>query len=114
MRTAWVGSGTSAGGASTRPSRMSNEPPCSGHTTRVALEFELDLDPPGPVERCALDAGEAHPIAAAIEQLQLREVRPEQAVSVAAHRILGDAERRAEHARFGQMVRGTRCQGEDE
>jgi CubicO group peptidase (beta-lactamase class C family) len=35
-RTAWVGSGASAGGPNTRPSRMSKEAPCSGHTSRVA------------------------------------------------------------------------------
>jgi len=33
-------------------------------------------------------------------------------VGVAADRILGDAERRAEHARLGQMVRGGRREGE--
>src|SRR5919109_246503 len=199
MRTAWVGSASSAGGPRTRPSRMSKEPPWSGHTTRVArsrpslrracacvqmlsrgktpsrvwqmrisrppmrqlrmlpsgtsasfsaasncgmtpcaseldigleyghrlaadpdaaervaLEFELDLDPSGPVERGALDAAEAGALAVALEEAQVRQISPEQAVGVAAHRVLGDAERRAEHARFGQVVGGVRRQGEHE
>src|SRR2546423_8108587 len=196
-RTACVGSGSSAGGPSTRPSRTSNEAPCKGHTSRVArsrpshgcecewvqmlsrantpsrvwkittarppmtrarmlpggtsasvnsasncgmawleldlgleyrhrladdphareglaAEFELDLDPSGPMQRVSLDAGEARALAAAREQLQLRQIRPEQPVGVAADRILGDAERRAEHARLGQVVRGVRREGEDE
>src|SRR5438309_2904832 len=80
----------------------------------LAAEFKLDLDPSGPVQRVSLDAGEARALAAAREQLQLRQIRPEQPVGVAADRVLGDAERRAEHARLGQVVRGARREGEDE
>ena len=38
------------------------------------------------------------------QKAQLRQIRPEQPVRVAADGILGDAERRAEHARLGEMI----------
>src|SRR5882724_1278364 len=79
-----------------------------------AAEFKLDLDPSGPMQRVPLDAGKVRALAAAREQLQLRQIGPEQPMGVPADRILGDAERRAEHARLGQMVRGVRREGEDE
>src|ERR1700680_2429550 len=79
-----------------------------------AAEFKLDVDPSGPMQRVPLDAGKVRALAAAREQPQLRQIGPEQPVGVAADRILGDAERRAEHARLGQMVRGARREGEDE
>src|ERR1700720_2707625 len=78
------------------------------------VEFKLDLDPAGPMQRVPLDAGKVRALAAAREQLQLRQIGPEEPVGVAADRVLGDAERRAEHARLGQMVRGARREGEDE
>src|SRR6266853_5341040 len=80
----------------------------------LAAEFELDLDPPGPMQRVSLDAGKTRALPAAREQPQLRQIGPEQPVGVAADRILGDAERRAEHARLGQVIRGARREGEDE
>src|SRR5260370_32253646 len=80
----------------------------------VAAEFKLDLDPSGPMQRVPLDAGKVRALTAAREQLQLRQIGPEEPVGVAADRILADAERRAEHARLGQMVRGARREGEDE
>src|SRR5260370_24288555 len=81
---------------------------------RLAAEFELDFDPPGPMERLPLDAGKARALAATREHPQLRQIGPEQPVGVAADRILGDAERRAEHARLGQGIRGARPEGADE
>src|SRR4029077_11405767 len=79
-----------------------------------AAVFKLDLDPSGPMQRVPLDAGKMRALAAARDEAQLRQIGPEQAVGVPADRILGDAERRAEHARLGQMVRGARREGEDE
>src|SRR5205809_5423738 len=91
--------------------RLADDPhACQG----LAAEFKLDLDPSGPMQRVSLDAGEARALAAAREQSQLRQIRPEQPMGVAAHRILGDAERRAEHARLGQVVRRARREAEDE
>src|ERR1700704_262095 len=80
----------------------------------LAAEFEFDFDPPGPMQRVPLDAGKARALAATREQPQLRQIGPEQPVRVAADRILGDADRRAEHARLGQVIRGARREGEDE
>src|SRR5437763_14463829 len=80
----------------------------------LAAEFELDLDPSGPVQRVSLDAGEARALAAAREQLQLRQIGPEQPVGVAADRILPDAERRAEHAHLGPGGLRARREGEHE
>src|ERR1700730_6447960 len=79
-----------------------------------AAEFKLDLDPPGPRQRVPLNAGKVRALAAARDEAQLRQIGPEQPVGVTADRILGDAERRAEHTRLGQMVRGARREGEDE
>src|SRR4029077_10411904 len=79
-----------------------------------AAEFELDLDPSGPMQRVPLDAGKVRALAAARDEAQLRQIGPEQPVGVTADRILGDAQCRAEHARLGQMVRRARHQGEDE
>src|ERR1700728_146618 len=69
-------------------------------------EFELDLDASRAVQKVALDPREARASLLSREQSLLREVGAEQPVGVAAHRILGDAERRAEHARFDQVVVG--------
>src|SRR5215469_1941775 len=196
-RTACVGSGSTAGGPNTRPSRMSNDAPCSGHTRRVARkrpshrracawvqmlssantpsrvwqstisrpaitharmlpngssasfstvsncamallkrdlgleyrhglpadphagevgshEFELDLHASRAVERVPLNAGKAGTLAVAGEQSEAREIGAEQPVGIAAYRILGDAERRAEHARLGQVVRSIGRQREYE
>ena len=49
-----------------------------------------------------------------LQEPELREVGAEQSVRVAAHRILGDAERRAEHARLGQVIRLVGREGEHE
>ena len=53
----------------------------------------------------ALDAGEVRAVLRRRQQAQLRQVGAEQPVRVAAHRILGDPERRAEHARLNLVVR---------
>src|ERR1700758_738129 len=65
---------------------------------RGVAEFELDLDPAGAVQGVPLDADEASALGLAAEEPEMRQVGPEQPVRVAAHRILGDAECRAEHA----------------
>src|SRR4029077_9925656 len=80
----------------------------------AVLELEFDLDPAGAVQRVPLYAGEACPVAAARQQPELRQVGTEQPVGVAAHRVLGDAERRAEHARLGQVVGGIALHREHE
>src|ERR1700736_6272710 len=79
-----------------------------------AGEFELDLDASGPVQGVSLNAGQARACAAAGEQPEVRKIRPEEPVRIAADRVLGDPECRTEHARLGQMVRGVRLEGEDE
>ena len=53
-------------------------------------------------------------LAVAAEEPESRQVGTEQPVRVAAHRILGDAERRAEHARLGEVVARRRGEREDE
>src|SRR2546421_9300549 len=51
-------------------SRLADDPHAR---ERLAAEFELDLDPSGPMQRVSLDAGEARALAAAREQLQRSE-----------------------------------------
>src|SRR5215469_11286774 len=71
--------------------------------TRVR-ELQLHVDPARAVQRVALHPGEAGAIALAVQQPEVSEKPAEQAVRVTTHRILGDAERRAEHARLGEMI----------
>src|SRR6516162_3058407 len=52
----------------------------------------------------ALHAAEACALAVAREQPEPRQIGAEQPVRIAAHRILGDPERRAEHARLGEVI----------
>src|SRR4029077_3211108 len=68
----------------------------------LAGELQLDLDASGAVQGVPLDAGEAGALARLAEKAQLRQVRPEEPVGVAADGILADPERRAEHARLGE------------
>src|SRR5215468_9855229 len=64
----------------------------------VVAVFQLNLDAPRAVQAVPLDAAEAGARGVALQNAQVREVGTEQPVCVAAHRVLRDAERRAEHA----------------
>src|ERR1700747_1784628 len=70
----------------------------------AAGEFELDLHAAGTMQRVSLHAAKARALAVAGEEPEPGEVGAEQPVRVAAHRVLGDAECRTEHARFGEVI----------
>jgi hypothetical protein len=76
-------------------------------------KLELHVHAAGAMQRVPLHAGKARAVAIAAQQPQLGEETAQQAMGVAAHRILGDAERRAEHARLSEVV-GVAFQREDE
>ena len=67
-------------------------------------EFQLHVDAAGAVHVMSLRAGELRGGARVRQQALLGEIGAEQAVRVAADRIFGNAERRAEHARLGEAA----------
>src|SRR5579885_175623 len=78
------------------------------------FEIQLHLDPSWTVNILPLHAPEGGAAQIMVQKAVVSEVYAEQAVRVAAHRILADAEGRAEHARFGEVVVVAGREGEDE
>src|SRR5215468_10577413 len=63
----------------------------------VVAVFQLHFHAPRAVQAVSLDAAEAGELGATLQDAEVCEVGAEEPVGVAAHRVLGDAERRAEH-----------------